>query len=353
MQNSKGEFKMQVLKILILTSVIAFASKTAISQGFRPLSNLVPVAELLNSDWDTNGEIKWDILSAVALLSNRVYDDDLESLDYSFKSMGFDEWIEVRNGNTVAHVLLSKDTLVVVIRGSDDLDDWLHNIQFLPTKPRGEVGFSFHPGFLKAYCSIRDQLATIVSEKIEARRFWLCGHSLGAAIATLCAIDIEHGKKIQAKPTLVTFGQPRVTNRAGAEWIDSKFSGRYIRIVNDNDIATRVPPEFLQYSHAGKAIRLYEHSYESGFSSNFKTASGNDVYQASIEPPSISRAEYCQLLCELRANPRFSESDGWGDELKEASILSSRKRPFYDHKMKNYIERIRFQRDLPPPHTSE
>ena len=45
-----------------------------------------------------------------------------------------------------------------------------------------------------------------------------------------CGIDYTLTSKYQ--PTLITFGQPRYADSAGARWIDEQFQGRYARFVH-------------------------------------------------------------------------------------------------------------------------
>jgi hypothetical protein len=72
-------------------------------------------------------------------------------------------------------------------------------------------------------------------------KIWMTGHSLGAALATLCAGRYGHVQGVY------TFGSPRVGNEAFRE----KYDVITYRIVNNDDIVARVPPQGA-YRHVGE-----------------------------------------------------------------------------------------------------
>jgi triacylglycerol lipase len=72
-------------------------------------------------------------------------------------------------------------------------------------------------------------------------KIWVTGHSLGAALATLAA---DRFQDIQG---LYTFGSPRVGDRKFKE----NFRLQAYRVVNGDDIVSRVPPAGI-YHHVGE-----------------------------------------------------------------------------------------------------
>ena len=81
---------------------------------------------------------------------------------------------------------------------------------------------------------------------------WFAGHSLGGAMATICAgrCQLSH---IKSNPEgLFTFGSPRVGNKRYINYCKI----RHYRWVNNNDIVTRVPPMWMGYSHGGTEMYL-------------------------------------------------------------------------------------------------
>jgi triacylglycerol lipase len=81
---------------------------------------------------------------------------------------------------------------------------------------------------------------------------WFCGHSLGAAMATICAgrCFLAHIRSMPHR--LVTYGSPRVGNKTYINYCDIDHT----RWVNNNDIVTRVPPPWFGYRHSGQEMYL-------------------------------------------------------------------------------------------------
>ena len=78
------------------------------------------------------------------------------------------------------------------------------------------------------------------------------GHSLGGALATLCAIDLQYNHP-ELNIQCVTLGSPRVGNW----WFYKSYNKRVpntVRIVHGNDIVARLPPAWLFYKHVGKRL---------------------------------------------------------------------------------------------------
>ena len=80
--------------------------------------------------------------------------------------------------------------------------------------------------------------------EITNKKIVVTGHSLGAAMATICASRLH---ELGADLVLYTFGSPRVGDNIWARQFDDIEA---YRIVNNNDIVCRVPP-FGYYSHVG------------------------------------------------------------------------------------------------------
>lgn len=77
---------------------------------------------------------------------------------------------------------------------------------------------------------------------------WFTGHSLGGAMATICAgrCTLSH---IKSNPEQIyTYGSPRVGDKRYINFVKID----HIRWVNNNDIVARVPPAWLGYRHTGQ-----------------------------------------------------------------------------------------------------
>lgn len=107
-----------------------------------------------------------------------------------------------------------------------------------------------HRGFKREVDDLWPQIEEIL--ETNAKTLWFTGHSLGGAMAAICAgrCKLSH---IESTPAgLHTFGGPRVGNRA---YVNHAQLPHY-RWVNNNDIVTRVPPPWLGYRHTGKEMYL-------------------------------------------------------------------------------------------------
>ncbi|CAM9732160.1 unnamed protein product [Chrysoparadoxa australica] len=121
-----------------------------------------------------------------------------------------------------------------------------------------------HAGFRGAMCGIQETTAAAVMFATggvpEGWHIYVTGHSLGGALATLCAVDFADRFKA-SKLTMYNFGSPRVGNSAFARLYNEKHAGAF-RIVNDMDMIARLPPEqpisFLEYSHVGRTVLVKE-----------------------------------------------------------------------------------------------
>lgn len=139
---------------------------------------------------------------------------------------------------------------VLAVRGtqSDKLMDLLQDARALmvPLQPADGMGQGkVHDGFLAGARSVGyDMLAWLRSLPLPPARLLVCGHSLGAAIATLLALPLGADQ-------LVTIGSPRVGNQAFADGLRAKAGLTIDRLVDSADIVTMVPPGDNQATVSG------------------------------------------------------------------------------------------------------
>lgn len=152
-----------------------------------------------------------------------------------------------RSGRTEALLAMGPRAAVIAFRGTQGLSDWMSNLQVPPARSAA-FGAEVHSGFLAAYASVAHLVDRAVAEA-GGRRLWFTGHSLGGAIAVVAAA--HHRARNPAG--VVTFGQPRMLSRGAAAFMHGKFGGRYVRLVNDDDIVARIPGI---YHHAGRLLHF-------------------------------------------------------------------------------------------------
>ena len=112
-------------------------------------------------------------------------------------------------------VLTNPSELLVTFRGSESVRDWLINMFAMMVR---YDDFMVHAGFLASWCSVDLQVVDAIDkymQNLDAKLdgIVVAGHSLGSAMATLCALDL-HRVRPQYKVRLTTFAGPRVGNYA-------------------------------------------------------------------------------------------------------------------------------------------
>ncbi|TVY87816.1 Lipase [Lachnellula willkommii] len=80
-------------------------------------------------------------------------------------------------------------------------------------------------------------------------RIVVTGHSLGAAVGTLAAVDLRSWK--DSVVDLYTYGSPRVGNQAFADFVTSQApaQGSNFRMTHENDPVPQLPPTLVGYQH--------------------------------------------------------------------------------------------------------
>ncbi|CDM29794.1 hypothetical protein DTO013E5_6152 [Penicillium roqueforti] len=139
--------------------------------------------------------------------------------------------------------------LVVSFRGSRTLSNWIANINFGFTDASSICsGCEAHGGFLEAW----EAVAADLTSKIKAAKatysgytLVVTGHSYGGALATLGGIVLRNGGY---EPSVYTYGQPRVGNKALAQYITDQ--GSLWRVTHTDDLVPKVPPATVGFSHA-------------------------------------------------------------------------------------------------------
>lgn len=147
----------------------------------------------------------------------------------------------------------------VVFRGSDKSIDWMNNLQLRQqVYPYGDGNsdVKFHRGFMAAYFAVRDRLLPAV-KAITSPHIVVTGHSLGGALATIAALDMQYNITSQSGQAIsaYTFGAPRVGNRALVDSYNRRVPDSF-RYIFGWDIVTRIPRVWQDYTHVDKEVVL-------------------------------------------------------------------------------------------------
>jgi predicted lipase len=144
-----------------------------------------------------------------------------------------------------------KKRLCIVFRGTDSFTDCLYDL-FVIKKHLGN-GIKVHRGFLNQLKSsqLYDKLLAVVREQSEAHPDWsvcITGHSLGAALATLCsyllAKELPH-----VQYNVYAFASPKVGNKRFKEEYNAMPTLYNCRICYNKDCVVAFPT--FWYAHVG------------------------------------------------------------------------------------------------------
>ncbi|PWV01700.1 putative lipase [Trypanosoma cruzi] len=157
---------------------------------------------------------------------------------------------------TQAFVGVNESMIVVSFRGTRDVTNWLHNLDFIfaPYTHDGCVGCLVHAGFNCELKSLWTEMWGYLQELVAGKGIegiLITGHSLGGAMATLAACQFYVAEFVvpsALKVLLYTFGQPRVGNEAFINWLLASFcrgGHESYRVTHKRDPVPHVPPMFV------------------------------------------------------------------------------------------------------------
>jgi|RhiMethySRZTD1v2_1073278.scaffolds.fasta_scaffold03861_16 triacylglycerol lipase len=169
------------------------------------------------------------------------------------------------NQDTQGFVAESDEASIVAFRGTqpDRAMDWFVDAGAVH-RPWDHNAGKVHTGFYQALHAVWG--VALANGQVLPRRLlnrgnktvWITGHSLGGALAELCAAQAVFVSNIPVQG-VYTFGQPRVGNKAFAEAVGARIGSRVFRFVNHRDIVPRVPLFSADYCHYGCQTFYDEH----------------------------------------------------------------------------------------------
>ena len=109
-----------------------------------------------------------------------------------------------------------------------------------PPANGGCAGLCVHRGFLADYLVFQDRVAAWLAAQAGVSTLYITGHSLGAAVACLCAADLAT-RRPDLAVRLVTFGTPRAGNAAFAYRVAALAEHAMI-VSNTEDVVANIPP---------------------------------------------------------------------------------------------------------------
>ncbi|MWV42150.1 DUF2974 domain-containing protein [Paenibacillus sp. HJL G12] len=203
-------------------------------------------------------------------------------------------------------ILESPEEIIIAFRGTSSTMDWISDAI------ASQKNFKYikedcltHRGFTDIYSSARNQLMAALAKLSPDKTLYVTGHSLGAALATLCAVDIAANTAFRS-PILFTYGSPRVGDPAFVNAF-SKYVQNSYRTANLFDIVTHAPPSIYKLPKRDK--RYYYSHVQSLSSQPFQNGSvgGNHVISSYFAKLSKLQPEFTKQMCS--ANPGFCPGD--------------------------------------------
>ncbi|MCD7466898.1 hypothetical protein HAX54_003977 [Datura stramonium] len=244
---------------------------------------------------------------------------------YATSSIGLPKWVDdvapdlgwmTQRSSWIGYVAVCDDRseiqrmgrrdIVIALRGTATCLEWGENFRDLLVQTPAETETESVEGQAKVECgflslfqtagvnvpslaeSVVNEVQRLIEQyKGESLSITVTGHSLGAALALLVADEVSTCAPDAPPVAVFSFGGPRVGNRSFADRLNSK-NVKVLRIVNSQDVITRVPGMFVS-EELDKKLR------ESGFVSGLLNVLDKSMPWA-----------YAHVGTELRVDTRMS-----------------------------------------------
>ncbi len=187
----------------------------------------------------------WTLEDAMGRMgfANRYFSKEYSNSDYN------EDGIRCALGSKKLTLNGEEYTLVLVGLGGTNGEEWLGNFN---------IGTGdYHQSFLSAANGVMTLIDSYTS-KLDRRngfKFWIVGHSRGAAVANLVAAKLDESA-VLAQPSDIfayTYATPNVTTRDNTQ---SELYLNIFNVVNPEDFVTYAPPPQWGYWKYGRVFSL-------------------------------------------------------------------------------------------------
>lgn len=262
-----------------------------------------------------------------------------------------------RRCDTQGFVVENDQMILIAFRGTEPNEavDWLSDFEAVHETWGYSTG-KVHKGFYEAFRAVwgvpiggKEILPARLLNRGN-RTVWITGHSLGGALAEVCA---AHAYFVSHVPVqgVYTFGQPRVGDEPFAQVVHAAFGARILRMINDKDIVPRVPLFGMGFRHYGNQIFFdHQHQQETGTASVENLAAALSLAKLALTTDAIQEAAKMLAAAAIQAgfhgNPLAILSDMV--KVREDAALGAARillkagtANLADHDMrKNYLARL-------------
>lgn len=178
-----------------------------------------------------------------AKLANMAYLDEEGKKGYKLLNYSGHKFLDIDGAQ--CHIVWNKEEIVICFRGTepDELTDVLADLNAIPRKSMTDGWV--HSGFRGELDKLWDSILEVYNKQKDLP-LYICGHSLGAAMATIAT------SRLPETIELYTFGSPRVGTRSFVKNIKTP----HYRFVNNNDVVTKVPLFLMGYKHHGNLVYI-------------------------------------------------------------------------------------------------
>ncbi|MEK3734431.1 MULTISPECIES: lipase family protein [Paenibacillus] len=196
------------------------------------------------------------------------------------------------------YIIQSDQEIIIAFRGTSSAPNWIADVIASQRKFKYvQENVLTHAGFTGIYNSARKQIKSALRRLSKDKALFITGHSLGAALAVLCAVDVA--ANTARVPVLFTYGSPRIGDPAFAQAFKRYVPNSY-RIASTFDPVTYAPPSIYKLPKRDKAY----------YYSHVPTLIPLDFLKGSISGNHVIGSYYAELA---KLDPQFSE------KLREAN----------------------------------
>jgi triacylglycerol lipase len=162
-------------------------------------------------------------------------------------------------------ILSGENRVIIAFRGTSTAADWVADAlasqrRYKCVKGAGQT----HRGISDIYDSMRKVVLASLLRFPDCRSLWITGHSLGGALATLCALDAASNTSCGI-PVVYTYGSPRVGDPEFAQAYSKTVGESSFRFYNLYDFVPLMPPNVyklpknesvFRYMHVKQGVQL-------------------------------------------------------------------------------------------------